>query len=283
MKLCRFDDERLGLVDGDDVLDVSAVIDNLPSYRWSRPWADPVIERLNDLRPQINALRASATRQPIADTRLNAPVAMPSKIIGAPVNYRAHLEEARTDAGLNHGRTVQAIDEIGCFLKAGSALTGHGAAITLPMANARIDHEGEVAVVIGKPARAVPADRALNYIAGYALALDMTVRGKQDRSLRKSCDGFAVLGPWLSTADEIADPGAISFDLAVNGETRQAADTGLLIRSIPELIEMCSAFYTLLPGDVIMTGTPEGVGPVASGDRIEVSSPLLGRLAVSIV
>jgi 2,4-diketo-3-deoxy-L-fuconate hydrolase len=146
----------------------------------------------------------------------------------------------------------------------------------------RVDHEAEVAVTIGKPAKDVRAGEAMPFLAGYALAYDMTVRGKPDRSTRKSCEGFAVVGPALVTADEIDDPSAIAFELTVNGEVKAAADTGLLIRSIPELIEMCSAFHALLPGDVIMTGTPAGVGPVASGDRLDLVSPQLGRLSISI-
>ena len=120
------------------------------------------------------------------------------------------------------------------------------------------------------------------HVAGYCLALDMTVRGTQDRSKRKSCDGFAVLGPWLVTADEIADHANIPFFLTVNGEERQNANTSMLIRSIPELIEMCSAFYTLNPGDVIMTGTPAGVSPVVSGDTVALTSPQLGALSITI-
>ncbi len=282
MKLCRFDTDRLGLVLGDMVADVSAVLDDLPAWRWVPPPGDALIAALPDLRPRIQALAETAPRLPLAGLRLAAPVAAPSKVIGAPVNYHDHLDEAQADADLHHGQTVHPIDRMGCFLKATSALAGHGAVIALPFDDRRVDHEAEVAVVIGRTAHKVPAEAALAHVAGYALALDMTVRGPQERSLRKSCDGFAVLGPWLVTADEIADPGAIGFELTVNGTARQASDTRYLIRSIPELIEMVSAFYTLHPGDVIMTGTPAGVAPVAPGDVVVVTSPALGRLEVSI-
>lgn len=282
MKLCRFEGERLGIVDRDEVIDVSAALEVLPTWRWKPPAGDPVILQWPAVRARIDVVRGTAPRRTLAGLALDAPVAMPGKIIGAPVNYHAHLDEARIDVAMHQNRVVHPIDEIGCFLKASSALTGHGAVIALPFDDVRIDHEAEIAVIIGKPAFRIRAADALEYVAGYSLALDMTVRGKQDRSLRKSCDGFAVLGPWMLTADEIADPAAIDFELTVNGERRQAASTGQLIRSIPELIEMCSAFYTLLPGDVIMTGTPAGVSQVASGDLIEVVSPTLGRLAVRI-
>ncbi|MEM9197389.1 MAG: fumarylacetoacetate hydrolase family protein, partial [Pseudomonadota bacterium] len=232
--------------------------------------------------PTLARLAAGAPRLTLASVRLDAPVARPSKIIGAPVNYHAHLDEAQQDRDLHQGRTVHPIDEIGCFLKAGSSLIGSGATINLPAGMDRVDYEGEIAVIIGRPAKAVSAAEALGYIAGYALALDMTVRGKQDRSMRKSCDGFSVLGPALVTPEDIADPGAIPFELQVNGVVRQSADTSLLIRSVPELIEMCSAFYTLHPGDVIMTGTPAGVGPVQPGDEIAVTSPDLGQLTLRV-
>lgn len=282
MRLCRFNRDRLGVLDGTEVADVTAVLDDLPRHAWVRDLADPVVAGLARLRPRIAAALPSAPRHRADTLAFEAPVALPSKIIGAPVNYHAHLDEAEADQALHQGARVHPIDEIGCFLKAGSSLAGHGAKITPPPWAERVDHEAEVAVIIGSPAKAVPAAAAMAHVAGYALAFDFTVRGKQDRSMRKSCDGFAVVGPALVTADEIAEPGAIGFELRVNGETRQAADTGLLIRSIPELIEMCSAFYTLMPGDVIMTGTPAGVGPVSAGDRLELRAPSLGHLSVSI-
>lgn len=282
MKLSRFNNDRLGVVQSDHILDVTDALDLLPQRRWAAPAGDPLFLHFDAVLQEVRSLLASAPRIDLTAVKLCPPVAQPSKIIGAPVNYHAHLKEAVQDAEINRGDVVHKIDEIGCFLKACSAMVGPGAIIQLPFADERVDHEAEVAVVIGKPAQRVLAHDAMDYVAGYSLALDMTVRGKQHRSMRKSCDGFAVLGPWLVTADEISDPGAIPFELTINGQVRQKADTSLLIRSIPELIEMCSAFYTLLPGDVIMTGTPAGVSPVSPGDRIEVTSPFLGTLAVSI-
>ena len=282
MKLCRFNGDRLGVVEHDRVADVSQVLDRLPSFRWARSLADPLISRLDEITPSIKEYLSSAPRIDLHTISLDAPIANPSKIIGAPVNYHAHVDEARNDQALHQGREIFPIDEIGCFLKASSALAGHGSILHLPMTGVRVDHEAEIAVIIGTPARALTAENALSCVAGYALALDMTVRGKQDRSMRKSCDGFAIVGPWLVTSDEIEDAANIPFELRVNGEIRQSANTGLLIRSIPELIEMCSQFYTLYPGDVIMSGTPAGVSAVASGDKIELNSPLLGRLAVSV-
>ncbi len=278
MKLCRFNDDRLGIVDNGDVVDVTAALDNLPSYRWAYPAGDPVIANLQTLTPRMMDLAPDGRRYALADVALAAPVANPGKIIGAPVNYRAHGDEAEADAALHQGRRIAPIDEIGLFLKATSALAGPADGIRLRFPDRRSDHEGEVVVVIGRTVNQVTAADAMDAVAGYTLGLDMTVRGKEDRSFRKSCDTYAVIGPCFVSADEVGDPAAIPLTTSVNGEVRQSGDTSQLIRSIPELIEMASAFYTLHPGDLIMTGTPAGVGPVAPGDVIEVNSPAIGTL-----
>lgn len=279
MRIGRTEAGALVLVEGADRWDVSQALNGVEGAGLGRRVGDPVIAALPRLGGAIATARARAER---CDAPLGPPVMAPGKIVGAPVNYRAHLDEARADAAIHHGGQVHAIDEIGCFLKATSALAGDGASVPLPFDDRRTDHEAEVCVVIGRGGRRIAASEAKRHVAGYCLGLDMTVRGKEDRSLRKSCDGFAVLGPWLTTPDEIADPADIRFDLTVNGGRRQAATTAMLVRSVPELIEMVSRFYTLEPGDVIMTGTPEGVSAVASGDEIVVSSPDLGTLRAHV-
>jgi 2-keto-4-pentenoate hydratase/2-oxohepta-3-ene-1,7-dioic acid hydratase in catechol pathway len=283
MKLCRFDDDRLGLINGDQVTDVTAALAALPAHRWPYPMGDALIANLSSLRPAILEAGAAGMPQPLADVSLRAPIANPGKIIGAPVNYHAHKQEADEDEALHQGRRVMPIDEIGLFLKAGSALCGPANGIRLRFPDRRSDFEGEVVAVIGQTVdRATPED-ALNAVAGYTLGLDMSVRGKEDRSFRKSCDTYAVMGPCFVTADEAGDPTSIPLETRVNGELRQQGDTSQLIRSIAELVVMASAFYTLYPGDLIMTGTPAGVGPVSSGDVIEVSSPALGTLRAAVI
>ncbi|MBT4491292.1 MAG: fumarylacetoacetate hydrolase family protein [Rhodospirillaceae bacterium] len=286
MKLCRFDgkfgDDCLGLVMDDQVIDVSRALDSLPAHRWAYPPGDPVIANLNQLAPRIMELAGGGTRHQLQDVALRAPIANPGKIIGAPVNYRAHKQEADDDVALHQGGKVMPIDEIGLFLKATSALAGPADGIRLRFPDRRSDHEGEVVAVIGQTVNQVAVKEAMAAVAGYTLGLDMTVRGKEDRSFRKSCDTYAVTGPWFVTAAEIADPGAIIVETRVNGEVRQQGDTSQLIRSIAELIAMASQFYTLHPGDLIMTGTPAGVGPVAPGDVIEVISPAIGTLRTAV-
>lgn len=284
MRLCRFDNDRLGLVldGGKTVADVSAALDALPALRWPLPPGDPLFAHLDEIRPRIEALAASAPRRPIAEVKLKSPVATPSKIIAAPVNYMLHVEESRADRGINFGTDVKTIDHYGLFLKASSSLVGPSEGVRLPKLDRRMDHEVELGVVIGKGGYRISRERALDHVAGYAIALDMTVRGPEDRSWRKSFDSFAVLGPWLVTRDEIADPDHLDFWIKVNGEVKQKSNTRALIFDVRKLIEYASAAYALHPGDIIMTGTPEGVGPVKAGDVMECMIEGIGEMRVPV-
>jgi 2-keto-4-pentenoate hydratase/2-oxohepta-3-ene-1,7-dioic acid hydratase in catechol pathway len=284
MKICRFDDNRLGLVsaDGNSVADVTKITDDLPVVRWPRLPADPFFARLPELRAGIEALARSASWIPIDRVALLSPVAGPSKLIAAPVNYRAHIDEANADKGINFGATVKSIEEYGLFLKASSSIVGPSDGVKLPPLDRRVDHEVELVAVIGREGHRIPRDRALEHVAAYSIGLDMTVRGPEDRSWRKSFDTFAVIGPWLVTADEIPDPGHLDLRLTVNGTPRQSANTSALIFDVPRLVEYASSTYTLYPGDVIMTGTPEGVGPVAAGDILECFIESIGTMRVAI-
>ena len=154
--------------------------------------------------------------------------------------------------------------------------------MALPALERRIDHEVELAVVIGREAFRVRREEALGHVAGYAAGLDMSVRGTEDRSWRKSFDSATVLGPWLVTADELGDPGDLDLTLEVNGEVRQASSTRHLIFDVARLIEYASATYRLYPGDVILTGTPEGVGPVGQGDVMRAEVERIGAMAVRV-
>jgi len=158
------------------------------------------------------------------------------------------------------------IEEQGLFLKATSALVGPGEGVRLRFPERRTDHEMELGVVIGRQASNIRKEEALDYVAGYSIALDMVVRGTQDRSFRKSIDTYAVLGPWLVTADEVADPQNLDFFLAVNGEVKQKSNTSLMIMDLVTQISWASSDYTLWPGDIIMSGTCSGVSQVKRGD-----------------
>lgn len=282
MKICRFNEGRLGLVEGDVVRDVTAALYVLPSYRYPLPTFDPFIANLPSIMDEIRRLAPSAPLLALADLQLLSPIANPGKIVAAPVNYKKHLEEARAQAEIHHNNQIAEIQKIGVFLKATSSLVGTSAGVALQHLDRRNDHEAELVVVIGKAGRNISRADAFEHIAGYAVGLDMTTRGPEERSLRKSIDSYTVVGPWLITADEVADPSNIDFWLTVNGEPRQHANTKDLIMGIAELIEFASGFYTLQPGDILLTGTPEGVGPVLPGDRIDCAFEGIGQIQVLV-
>ena len=267
MRICWYDDHKLGLVKDGRVHDVSLVLKELPAPSYPpRVKGDLLIAHLDSLRP---AILKAAERSPGVDVKsvkFLPPVATPTKIIGTPANYAKHHEEAQHFPGAEKSRYAGPVREQGLFLKATSALIGGGDTVKLRFPDRRSDHEMELGVVIGRTASNVSEADALKYVAGYAIALDMVVRGKEDRSFRKSIDTYAVLGPWLTTADEVPDPGHLDFSLKVNGEVRQASNTALMLVNLPEQIAWASQWYTLYPGDIIMTGTCEGVSRVAPGD-----------------
>ena len=282
MRLCRFDDNRLGLVQGGMVRDVTAALDALPAYRVPFPKLDPVIANLAMLRPHIERAAAAATEVPLAGLRLLSPVGNPPKVVAAPVNYQAHKDEAAADPNVNFGRQESVIHKLGVFLKSPTSVVGAGEGVTLSFLDRRNDHEIELVAIIGKEMRHATRENALDCVAGYCIGLDMTLRGPEERSLRKSVDSYTVLGPYLVTADEVGDPSALDMELRVGGEVRQHANTRDLIIDLPGLIEMATKYYTLLPGDVLMTGTPEGVASVKPGDTIEATIERVGAMSVTV-
>lgn len=282
MRLCRYDDNRLGVVRDDQIFDVTPALELLPALRWPLPPGDLLIANLAKLKPEIEKLARGNKSKSIHEVKFLSPVANPSKIVAAPVNYQKHIDEAKVDATINFGQDVKTIDFYGVFLKSSSALVGAGEGVALRFTDRRNDHEAELGVVIGKTANNVTRAKAMDHVAGYSIALDMTVRGTEDRSLRKSLDTYAVLGPWLVTPDEVPNPGNLEFSIKVNDELRQHANTKDLIFDIPKLIEYASSFYTLHPGDIIMTGTPEGVGPVKPGDVMHVEFEGIGKMDVKV-
>jgi len=282
MRLCRFGDGRLGVVEDSNVRDVTAALEVLPSYRYPLPAFDVLIANLDKVAERVRAIAAQSPLLPLASVKLLSPVANPGKIIGAPVNYPKHLEEVRADAQLHHDNQIAVIHKAGMFLKATSSLVGAGEGINLRKLDRRNDHEVELAVVIGKQGNNIRRSDALNHVAGYSIGLDLTIRGPEERSLRKSPDSYTVLGPWLVTPDEIPNPGELDLRISVNGEVRQNSNTKYLILGVPELIEFASSFYTLYPGDIIITGTPEGVSPIHPGDMIVASIEKIGTMEVMV-
>jgi 2-keto-4-pentenoate hydratase/2-oxohepta-3-ene-1,7-dioic acid hydratase in catechol pathway len=289
MKLCRFNHDRLGLVEGEDILDVTAALEAVPAARWPAPLGDPLLLHLEAIMAAARKLRPQAARYALAEVTLHSPITQPTKVMAAPANYRLHVLQDTKDPGLDQGVHAKAlqgverpVDKYGLFLKAGSSIVGAHEGVEIVFPDRRTDHEVELAVVIGKPGREIPRARAMEHVAGYTLGLDMTVRGAEERSYRKSPDSYTVLGPAFVTADEIPDPHALMMSLWVNGERRQHSSTGAITVDIPDLIEFASRVYTLHPGDVILTGTPEGVGPVLAGDTVRVACEGIGEMSFPV-
>lgn len=260
---------RVGLVTDDGVLDCSDIV------------APARYDAISPMRRLIAAERAdelarrAGTGPAVAFDRIRLlpPVPDPSKIIAAPVNYADHQREMNESIH---------VDGLGVFLKAPSSLVPHGGTVQLPYTDRRFDQEGELALVISRRARNLGEAEAMNYVFGYSPLLDMTMRGGEDRSTRKSFDTFTPMGPCLVTADEIGDPRELTLRCSVNGVVRQQARVADLIWSVPRLVAYASSVMTLLPGDIISTGTPAGVGAVENEDRIELVIDRAGSLAASV-
>ncbi len=289
MKICRFDQDRLGIVEDDTVFDVSEALSALRPLRWPLAPGDPLVADLPALTRAIARCRTTAVGRPLDSVHLHSPITSPTKIMAAPANYRLHVELDTRDPGVDQGVHRQAlvgverpVDKYGLFLKAASAIAGPADGICTVLPERRTDHEVELAVVIGRSGRSIPRLHAMDHVAGYCIGLDMTVRGAEDRSFRKSPDSYAMLGPWLVTADEVLDPHSLALSLWVNGERRQHSSTASMTVDIPDLIAAASAMYTLHPGDVILTGTPEGVGPVHPGDELRVAIESIGEMNLQV-
>ena len=276
MKICRYQDcedgpIKLGVVRRDLVHDVTSVTGSLPSVRWPYPPGDQLIANLDALRPQMEALADAAPGVPLTDVVLRAPVANPGKFVCGAGNHTVVL-----GAG-GHPR------RLGFLFKMTNANAGPADGVTLRWPERVTFHEAEIAIVIGKGGTEIAAKDAFDHIAGYAIALDMTQQGPEFPSFNKSFDTFGMMGPWLTTRDEIADPDNLSFRLTVNGEERTADTTASLVLGIADLVEHAASVMTLHPGDVIFSGTPPpGLGPVVPGDVMHVAMDGLGEMTVRV-
>ena len=250
MRLCRFrqgDRIATGLLQGDYVLPLRGTF-----------FEDPV---------------PTGEEVPLDAVRLLAPV-LPSKIVAVGRNYADHAEEL--------GNPMP--EEPMIFLKPSTSVIGPGDDIPYPGQSTRVDHEAELAVVVGRLARRVPLEEVGKFVLGYTCANDVTARDLQDRdgqwTRAKSFDGFCPLGPWVETE---LNPLDLAVECRVNGDTRQAGRTSQIAFGPAELIEFVSQVMTLLPGDVVLTGTPAGVGPLQVGDRVEVEVEGIGVLQNGVV
>ena len=266
----------VGMDDG-DVVDTSELLGDGP-WTMARLLED-VPHGLRKIRTALDTGEKPARRS-LAALRVLPPVVRPGKIIAVGRNYREHAAEEAV--GVPEAPLL--------FAKLPSALVGDGATVTWSASlTAQVDYEAELAVVIGRQARNVPVESALEYVLGYSCLNDISARDLQvldgQWTRAKGLDGFCPMGPWIVTSDEIPEPGALRIQCRVNGEVRQDASTAALVHGVAELIAYCSRSFTLEPGDIIATGTPGGVGafrdpPVflADGDVLEVTIEGIGSL-----
>ncbi len=241
---------------------------------FSQETIDQVIAAVKEVR-DLEDLRIT---EPV---RFQTPVARPTKILCLGRNYRAHAAE------LNN-----AVPEAPMFFtKVPSCLLPHQGQVRILDGVGRVDHELELAVIISKKGSNIPESSAMGHVAGYTIANDITAREMQRAdqakgrpwTLSKGMDTFCPLGPYLVPADAVKDPHNLEMKLTVNGQVRQSGNTSAMVFQIPALIAYISKFMTLEPGDVLLTGTPEGVGPIVPGDTIECSIDGLGTLIHSVV
>jgi 2-keto-4-pentenoate hydratase/2-oxohepta-3-ene-1,7-dioic acid hydratase in catechol pathway len=277
MRICRFDrgaeHDRLGVVEGDTVFDVTAAIDLLEPVRWPVPMGDRMIAALGRLRPRMEALAAEgAPSFPLDEVHLKAPVANPSKFFCGAGNWPEHKEQM---GGLT-------MHDMGYLYKTTNALAGAGDDLELFAPGRSTLHEAELAIIIGKQGARITRETAMDHVAGYAIGLDMTMAGPENFTHNKCYDGFGIIGPWMVTADEIPDPRELSFRFYVNDELRQADKIERLNFDVQELIVFASSIATLYPGDIIMTGTPIGVAPVVPGDVMRTEFDVIGTMVTKV-
>jgi 2-keto-4-pentenoate hydratase/2-oxohepta-3-ene-1,7-dioic acid hydratase in catechol pathway len=274
MKLLYFNDYRLGVLKGDRVVDVTPAVQNVP-HTGPGNLINAVIERWADVRGPIDKAAASASGLPVAQVKIRPPLPKPVNIDCMAVNY---MEDG----------TRKEPAPINAFLKSPGCVVGHGDTVLLPdIALSIFEGEAELAVVIGKRAKHVPASRAMEHVFGYTnfidgSARDATTLGNSFYQV-KSRDTFAPLGPYIVTADEIKDPHKLQVRLWVNGALKQNYNTDDMANKIPRCIEWISGIHELEPGDVLATGTNHrGLSALQNGDTVELEIDGLGRLVVKI-
>jgi len=282
LRIVSFNGGKAGIVVSDEVLDVSKALRGINFRNWANyKYVRNLIEQWDEV--QILLERVSRSKHVVErfsynlnDVSFDAPITTPSKIICVGRNYMSHIEEMREEVP----------SEPIFFLKPPSALTGHNSKIVLPVESERVDHEIELAVIIGKRCKGVSPKEAWNTIFGYTILLDITARDLQRKDVTwfraKGFDTFCPLGPWIVTKDEIEDPQNLNIELRVNGEVRQRGNTKDMIFKINELISFASKVCTLEPGDILATGTPQGVAPLKHGDIIEGYIEKVGLLRLTV-
>ncbi len=284
MRLVVYNDWRIGVQTDAGIHDISRLI--------AAPWGGTpyamnwLVTHFDGIRRDVDRCAGEAAPVSLSAVRLRPPVPVPMQLLAAPANNAAHSKEMRGISGSPAG-PLRTPREVGFFLKAPGSMIGPADAIELPpLPGRRFDHEAELALVIGREARAVSRERALEHVFGYTCLIDVTLRAgggrDEERPMRKSYATFTPVGPALVTADEVPNPSELGVRLWVNGDLRQNARVAELIVGVPELIEIASHVLPLQPGDLYTTGSPSGVGPLAPGDTLVVELDRVGRMTLPV-
>jgi 2-keto-4-pentenoate hydratase/2-oxohepta-3-ene-1,7-dioic acid hydratase in catechol pathway len=290
VRLALFDAARLGVVapDGGALVDVT---DALPWPHDPDPltagWWRSLCRDFPSVAPALEQAAAAGPARPLGEVTLRAPALGPSKVLAAACNYGEHVTEMHGVQERTLGRVESWMMDFDVFLKAPSSIVGPGAGIVLPpdvvAAGHEVHHESELVVVIGRGGKDIPAESAMDAVLGFTAGLDITVRSAADRSRRKSYDTFSPLGPWIVTRDEAGDGSDLDILLTSGGEVRQSVNTRDMLVPVPEIVAYASSIMTLLPGDLLFTGAPAGVGPITSGEELEMSIGRIGSMGVHVV
>ena len=291
MKICCYDDGRPGLIERDAIYPLGDALSTAGAARAGATMAEVVDALANH--PSASAALASARRgKPVALTsaRLQVPVDHPPAIWAAAANYRAHQAEMKERVGSSYERMQLSADDLMAevFLKPASSLVGPGGTVVLPKVARHVDYECELCAVIGRTAKKVAAESALEYVFGYTMCWDISIRdpwghGRHNtRNIRKGFDTFCGLGPWIVTRDEIAEPQDLRIEVTQNGRPVMQAHTADMINGLRDLIRFLSGVTTLKPGTLITTGTPAGVSKLADGDHLKGTITGIGTMELSV-
>jgi 2-keto-4-pentenoate hydratase/2-oxohepta-3-ene-1,7-dioic acid hydratase in catechol pathway len=292
MKICQFGSNQAGIVVEDRIYPVGEALVKAGLLRSGYTMLE-IIEALAG-NPAAMSCAQEAQRAvqplPLQSTKLLAPITNPPTIWAAAANYKAHQSEMKSNVGI-YDRSALSKDKLMAeiFIKPASSIIGPGGSVVLPKVANHVDFECELCAVIGKPARKVTEDHALEHIFGYLICWDFSMRDpwgppKQHntRSIRKGFDTFTGLGPWIVTRDEIDDPHNLSVRVEQNGKLVMRAHTGDMINNLRDLIRFLSAAATLQTGVLITTGTPAGVSKLADGDHLRGTIDKVGTMEVNV-
>lgn len=283
MRICRYNADKLGLIKGDQLIDVTSALEVVPKTRWPRSHGDEMITHFQAIVPKIHANRKLGYVQGVKNVVLQSPIANPTKIIAAQGCCKDYRLDGWREADGDLGKKAVAGEAHGIYLKATSSLVGAGGGIKLSHVQRQSDCEIGLALIIGKMAKRVVYSNALDFVAGYSIGLNIKLRGVEDRSLRNSLDTYAVLGPWLTTAEEIHTPDNLNIRLKINDKIRHESNTKDLISDCRKVIELSSNFFTLYPGDIIMIPNPCDNSPLRANDYLTCEADIIGRMKVRVL